>query len=117
MNIASVGDYSTSEADTGFKWIDGKAIYKKTVSLSVSASSGEQIFTDPIPSVATQIIRVEGGLSVTAGSDYYPLEYVNPGATTLQNMQLKFSKVAGSWQLRYNSGASGTLTVTTFYTK
>lgn len=26
------GDYSTSEQDTGYTWIDGKAIYKKTVS-------------------------------------------------------------------------------------
>ena len=26
------GDYSTTEVDTGFKWIDGKTIYKKTVS-------------------------------------------------------------------------------------
>ena len=26
-------DYSTSEQDTGCKWIDGKKIYKKTISL------------------------------------------------------------------------------------
>lgn len=25
------GDYSTSEVNTGFKWIDGKTIYKKTI--------------------------------------------------------------------------------------
>ena len=26
-----VGDYSTSEVDTGFTWVDGKHIYKKTI--------------------------------------------------------------------------------------
>ena len=29
--VPAIGDYSTSEQDTGFTWIDGKHIYKKTV--------------------------------------------------------------------------------------
>ena len=29
--MPAIGDYSTSEQDTGFTWIDGKHIYKKTV--------------------------------------------------------------------------------------
>ena len=28
-----IGNYSTSEVDTGFTWVDGKSIYKKTISI------------------------------------------------------------------------------------
>lgn len=31
--VPAIGDYSTSEQDTGFTWIDGKHIYKKTISI------------------------------------------------------------------------------------
>ena len=33
------GNYSTTEVDTGFKWIDGKAIHKKTVNFGALPSS------------------------------------------------------------------------------
>ena len=32
-------DYSTSEQDTGLKWIDGKAIYQQTISFTVTSGS------------------------------------------------------------------------------
>lgn len=31
IKTAFGGDYSTSEVNTGFKWVDGKDIYKKTI--------------------------------------------------------------------------------------
>lgn len=31
--VPGIGDYSTSEQDTGFTWVDGKTIYKKTIYL------------------------------------------------------------------------------------
>lgn len=32
-DIANIIDYSTSEQDTGRKWIDGKPIYQKTIAI------------------------------------------------------------------------------------
>lgn len=32
--MPAIGDYSTSEQDTGFTWIDGKTIYKKTLHIT-----------------------------------------------------------------------------------
>jgi len=38
------GDYSTSEVNTGFKWIDGNYIYKKTVLCSPLPDTGTKTF-------------------------------------------------------------------------
>lgn len=34
------GDYSTSEVDTGFKWVDGKVIYKRTFTGTITQGAG-----------------------------------------------------------------------------
>ena len=39
-------DYSTSEQDTGCKWIDGKKIYKKTISTGALPQGGAVTTTD-----------------------------------------------------------------------
>lgn len=113
------GNYSTSETNTGFKWIDGKAIYKQTFSVTTGTGTSEQIFDIALDLATTRIIKVEGGQQNSA-PDYYPLEYVNPGAATLQNMQLKISRLAGTpnkWQIRCNTGSAGSLIVTVYFTK
>lgn len=37
------GNYSLEEQDTGFTWIDGSAIYKKTINFGALPSSGNKI--------------------------------------------------------------------------
>lgn len=108
--------YSTSEVVTGETWIDGKPVYRQTFSNTVAASASEQVINISLTSSVTRIIKVEGGS--TAGNDFYPVEYMNPAATTLQNMQLKITFVSGTgWQLRGNTGTAGTLIVTIYYTR
>ena len=108
-------NYSTTEALTGGTWIDGKPIYKQTFSVSTTASGNEQIFNIGLSTSTTRIIKVEGG---SGSMDYYPIEYINPNATTLQNMQLKISYVSGTgWQIRCNSGAAQTLIITIYFVK
>ena len=40
MSSLNFGNYSTSETNTGFTWIDGKPIYKKTIEYSGGIASG-----------------------------------------------------------------------------
>lgn len=58
-------DYSTSEQDTGCKWIDGKPIYKKTVFFS-SIASGDRDTAHGISNIS-KIIRHEA-FFVTSGT-------------------------------------------------
>lgn len=58
-------DYSTSEQDTGCKWIDGKPIYKKTVYKS-SISSGDIDTAHGISNIS-KVIKHEA-FYVTSGS-------------------------------------------------
>ena len=55
------GNYSTSEVNTGFKWIDGKAIYKKSFSGTITAAANVRNIATigSYPSVDT-LVRAEG---------------------------------------------------------
>ena len=48
-------DYSTSEQDTGCKWIDGKKIYRKTISTGALPHGGAITTTD-ISSLSVDVI-------------------------------------------------------------
>ena len=83
--------YTTTEQDTGKKWIDGKTIYRKTFEVNTKAQGNvEQIIDIDLPKKPLQIIKVEGG--IRAGADFYPLEYINPNAPSGQNSQLKLTR-------------------------
>lgn len=41
--ITAISNYSTSEQNTGFTWVDGKHIYKKTISLGTLPNNTEKI--------------------------------------------------------------------------
>ena len=54
-------DYSTSEQDTGQKWIDGKTIYKKSFSGTITANANVRNIATigDYPAVGT-LVRAEG---------------------------------------------------------
>ena len=108
--------YSTTEQDTGQKWIDGKSIFRQTFEVNTrSLGNVEQIIDIGLPKTAITIIKVEGG--IRAGVDFYPVEYINPNAPSGQNSQFKVTFYNGGWQLRFNTGSVGLFSVTIYYTK
>lgn len=109
------GNYSTSEVDTGFKWIDGKSIFKKTISWAVTGSGTEQGKTDPVFATIQNIVAIGGILQNS--QEHFPTQYMNPAAPTGQNFQLKVGTVASVKQFRFNTGSSGTASATICYTK
>lgn len=71
--VATQLDYSTSEQDTGQKWVDGKAIYQKTVSTGVMPNTTSKGIAHGITGY-TNFISITGW--TTNGSIWTPLPYV-----------------------------------------
>jgi len=109
--------YSTTEQDTGQKWLNGKNIFRQTFEVNTrSLGNVEQIIDIGLPKTSSlTIIKTEGG--IRAGADFYPIEYINPNAPSGQNSQLKVTFYNGGWQLRFNTGSAGLLSITIYYTK
>lgn len=60
-------DYSTSEVDTGAKWIDGLAIYKKTINFGSLPNNTLKTVAHNISSLGT-IIKFDGFAKLSGGS-------------------------------------------------
>lgn len=106
------GNYSTSEVNTGFKWIDGKTIYKKTLSVG-------PLPNNTFKNVTHNVTGIDLGISVSGiasdGANMLPLPYV--AATSTGEVLCNFSKT--NVTVVTNSDRSGfTLAyVTITYTK
>lgn len=60
------GNYSTNEVDTGFKWIDGKTIYKKTISFGALPNNTAKNVAHGITGLSW-LISVESMTRTSAG--------------------------------------------------
>ena len=65
-------NYSTSEQDTGLKWIDGNEVYQKTYTGTVAST----ISIDQ----NIKIIEISGGLTDNNGDYYVPIQWGTGGA-------------------------------------
>ena len=74
------GDYSTSEVDTGYTWIDGKHIYKKTINLGNLPNATTKTVNHNISGI-TNIIKFEGGAYRSLDGGLFPLPYSAPVAS------------------------------------
>lgn len=67
-------DYSTTEKDTGKKWIDGKHIYSKiTTGLSLTMPSSQSSFLDTGISVPDNTGTITNCFGVDENGQYYPM--------------------------------------------
>lgn len=69
------GNYSTSEQNTGYTWIDGKTIYKKTLTIQSFPNNTETNLGNLLPA-GIEIIKFEG--AATAGSGVLGIGYARP---------------------------------------
>lgn len=106
-------DYSTSEVETGTKWIDGKMIYKKSYSVTITVNSGSLGFNLLINNLY-EIVKVDGffhpGGTLSAGGS---LNF--PGGSFDQNISLTF--YSGQCSIISNSRKDTVLKITVYYTK
>lgn len=106
-------DYSTTEVNTGVKWIDGSAIYKKTINIGALPNSTTKNTAHNISNLG-QVLRIEG--FTTNGTNTYELPRVMIGGTQYQaqiqvnstNIQIDTGDDLSSYTTTY---------VTLYYTK
>lgn len=65
-------DYSTTEINTGAKWIDGSAIYKKTINFGALPLSGNKSVAHSIANFST-LVDIKAMLYDTVSLRYKPL--------------------------------------------
>lgn len=110
---AALKDYSTSEVDTGQKWIDGKHIYQKTYSLQQPSGAGNHIIESNATSFIDLIIDIKTIFYYTPNKSYQYNFYVNGSKAAyvaIEQNDLVFKVISESFSL-YN------LYCTIFYTK
>lgn len=107
---SSIVNYSTSEQKTGQKWIDGKDIYFRTYQLNgISGNPSDWTLISNIPSVDTYI-RNKIVFYNTNTNNYYSDYYVR-GSFNVNSKDYNY------FITEMESGSTGNLTATIYYTK
>ena len=104
-------NYSTGEIRTTEKWIDGKPIYRKTVTFTNSADQSA-VSTSIGVSNINEILKYEG-FSKTSSGIFVPINYYN--GTNYACCQADTANI--SYQSSFTGLASRSVYVTLYYTK
>jgi hypothetical protein len=81
--------YSTGEVDTGVKWVDGKAVYKRTFTGTITQAVNTRNNTTLVASGIDKVIQFSGwydeggGLMVASGSQRMDVSGVVNGSDTV----------------------------------
>lgn len=100
-------DYSTTEQNTGLKWIDGKDIYQKTFNLTFSSSHFTTV--DLTALNVDNVMSIEGGVCDSAGG------FIPFGYESAVSVYTASSTTLGINNTYYSSRTSGYATIR--YTK
>lgn len=104
------GNYSTTETSTGFTWVDGRTIYKKTLEVSSISSNTDYQIPHGITNLK-QVIRVEGTALLTNGNSR-----IFTGGTS--SHEWKIGNISSTDLGIYSTlGTAGTYYFTIYYTK
>lgn len=77
------GNYSTTEVNTGYTWIDGKKIYKKTIFFGALPNSTSKSVAHGITGLS-YIVNWHGMTTRTGDNIFRPLPLVSPASATTQ---------------------------------
>jgi hypothetical protein len=82
--------YSTTEQDSGEKWIDGKIIYCKTVNLGAFPNSTTKNVAHGVTGM-TYLVKYEG-MGANSAPTFTALPFVNNGAASNWNMVVRVDR-------------------------
>ena len=109
-------DYSTDEQDTGLKWIDGKKVYRKTISVGAMPNATIKNVDHNITNLDT-VISASGMVYRTDDQSYYTLPLVHSFAAS-NNISISVTGTQISLATGYNwSTITDNGYVTILYTK
>lgn len=110
-------DYSTSEQDTGCKWIDGKPIYKKTVDIGSLPNATIKTVAHGVTSIGT-VIDAKGSALRSTDSVWFLIP--NTPNPLVGNVNVGIGITVSSSSIEISTGADRanmTGYVTIWYTK
>ena len=80
-------DYSTSEQDTGCKWIDGKKIYRKTIDFGAFPNASSKNVNHGVANIA-RVVKIDGIISFGSNTwSNIPLVY--QGVDSIYNAEFQ----------------------------
>ena len=77
------GNYSTTEADTNYTWIDGKHIYKKTVDFGSLPNTTNKSVAHGISNMA-YVVKYEGMITYSNDNIFRQIPHISPATITDQ---------------------------------
>lgn len=113
---SGIGNYSTSEQNTGFKWIDNKTIYKKTVDCGSLPNNTTKNTSHGISNLS-RIILIEGIAFRTADNIFFQLNnspHPTVGVSSSINVTVNSSNIT---IVTGSDRSNMTAFVTLYYTK
>ena len=81
---SGIGDYSTSEVDTGFTWIDGKHIYKKTINFGALPNNDTKRVDHGVTNI-DRIIQVEQSINNAPSGSLHGFLFIASGQATVND--------------------------------
>lgn len=78
--VAALGNFSTSEVSTGFTWIDGKTIYKKTISVGALPNATTKNTAHGISNLSS-VINISG--FAVNSTTFFPLPHATSASGNL----------------------------------
>ena len=104
-------DYSTSEQDTGCKWIDGKKIYKKTIDFGALPNASVKNVDHGVANIA-RVVKIDGIISFGSNTwSNIPLVY--QGVDSVYNAE--FQVTTTQVHCAANKDRSNLSAIITFY--
>ena len=80
-------DYSTSEQDTGCKWIDGKKIYKKTIDFGALPNASIKNIDHGVANIA-RVVKIDGIISFGSNT-WTNIPLVYQGVDSIYNAEFQ----------------------------
>ena len=109
-----IANYSTSEVATGFTWVDGSTIYKKTINFGALPNAASKAVAHGISNL-NRVIRVEAIADYGTGSTKFPIPFSSPaGLSSNVTLAVESSTIGIS---AGNDRSGATAYVTLYYTK
>ena len=110
-----IGGYSTLEVDTGFTWIDGKHIYKKTINFGALPNNDTKRVAHNIVNL-DRIIQIEQSITNAPSGSYKGFLYIASGQAAVNDFN--FWGTDTQICIRTNSDRTGSNAyITLYYTK
>lgn len=107
VGIAGVTIYTEDEQPTGGIWIDGRPIYRKTISLGAMPAGQSKEFSIGIPSGSLgDVISICGMVQPDGGDYWLPLPHVDTGSIGTWGIKIEIANIKADAKISVGMGSS-----------